>query len=141
MTAMRVTVTQPDVRPRGWTGLALLVVALLAAALAIGLTVHHDEVDYTPTAAAMQSADVATDLQVGIADTASVGSTSTTNLLVICTLLILCCVILLAASLRARGPSRGGPIHVAAALRNALSTIGQRLTQPVSLDALSISRT
>lgn len=143
MTAMRMTVTQPDVRPRGWTGLALLVVALLAVALTIGLTVHHDEVDLTPPTVAAQSADIATDVEVGIADIAgsSIQSTSSTNLLVICTLLLLCCVILLAASLRARGPSRGGVAQNVLALRSALGTVGASLTQSVSLDALSISRT
>ena len=143
MSAMRTTAPASGTRSRRWTGFALLVVALLAASLAVGLVSHHEETAAQAAVTQVEAAPVADGFVEVLSGTvAGLSSETGSDVLALCSLLILCCVILLAASLRARRAAiDGGPSDRPAATPTLLGTHVAHFVAPVSLNSLSISRT
>ena len=120
-----------------------MVVALLAASLAVGLVSHPEEALAQAAVTQVETAPVAEDFVQALSGTvAGVASEAGSDVLVFCSLLLLCCVILLAASLRARRAAIDrGPAAPSTATPRLLAVLAAPFAAPVSLHAISVSRT
>lgn len=128
MAAMCETVEREGPRCRV---VAVLLVAVLALALAMGLASHHDEALQTAPVAATEIAKVVSAIDPVPTDEAP---------FVACSFLLLCAVVLLLAVVRTRRPATPHPAAEPRA-RRLVQPPAPAPAIPPSLAALSISRT
>lgn len=120
--------TRSEARPRRGL-IALIVVALLALTLAVGLTSHHDELAASTTPAA-QGVNLADDVPMVPADGAVLA----------CSFLLLCALALAAGALGMRRTAAPGPRALPRAEPSPRPPL-MRIPDALSLATLSISRT
>ena len=137
MAPMRDTARRPETAPRRRGAVALFVVALLAFALALGLTSHHDDAG---APASVDSSIIAPALvDTAVVDTAGPTSPEGDTLLA-CSFLVLCCVALLLILIRARRAVVEQRVVAPPGLAAPMPLV-ERLVPSLSLHSLSISRT
>lgn len=115
--------------------LVVTLVAIIAAALLLGIAAHHDD---TSTSASTSATAASFDAE-GLDSAAPVAAGS--DELLVCSLAVLCCLAILAVRRQLRGaPSLGGIVRIPTP--ETLDTTRSRpFARPLSLIALSISRT
>ena len=141
MWQMHATSPNPRKRPVNQAGFALVLVALLALAVAIGAAVRHDTGTHaTATEGVVHTTAQVADSTAPASPIELLASDDGRELLLACSVLILCCVALLAHALLARTSAAPGARSRHPIKRPIAATHAAR-PRSVSLAVLSVSRT